>query len=284
MVGRLERVLIKHPRDAFISQEHLNQNWRTFNYSSCPDFGKALEEYRIFEEILKQHVPVVNYLPRDSNVGIDSIYTHDSVKITKNGAILLNMGKESRKNEPLAVKESLNELNIPVLGTIKGSGRVEGGDMLWIDEENLVVGRGYRTNDEGIKQLKTITSDIVDEFIITQLPHGDGPDACLHLMSLISLIDENLAVVYSKLMPVPFREMLLEKSIELLEVPDREYTTLGCNILALAPRKCIIVGGNLETRRMLEDTGIEVYEYAGEEISLKGTGGPTCLACPVVRK
>ena len=284
MIGKMERVLIKTPREAFVSQDFLYKNWNKFNYSSCPSYEKALEEYTSFEGLLKEHIPRINYMPYSQTVGLDSIFTHDPVKITKKGAILLNMGKPTRMNEPQAIQEYLNELSIPILGSITGEGKVEGGDLLWLDDKTLAIGRGYRTNDEGIKQLREISASIVGEFVIVPLPHGDGPEACLHLMSLISIIDEDLAVVYSKFMPVYFRELLITMGIKLLEVPEEEFLTLGSNVLAIEPRKCIMVAGNQKTKKLLENEGVEVFEYKGEEISLKGSGGPTCLTCPIVRK
>jgi len=285
MIGKLKRVLIKHPKDAFINQEYLNKNWRTYNYSSCPDFGKAFEEYQQFEKILRNFVPKIDYLPYyNETVGLDSIYTHDTVKITKKGAVMLKMGKDLRRNEPIAVKTYLKELGIPILGSITGNGIVEGGDLIWLDDKTLAIGRGYRTNDEGIIQLKKILTDLVEEYIVVQLPHGHGPDECLHLMSLVSLIDKDLAVVYSKFLPVFFRDILLGRGIQLLEVPDEEFFNLGSNILTLAPRICVMAADNRITKNLLEDEGVEVFEYSGYEISLKGTGGPTCLTCPVVRE
>lgn len=284
MIGNLHRLLIKTPKDAFISQEYVNKNWKKFNYTSCPNYEKALEEYSVFEEILKEHVPKINYLPCNENSGLDSIYTHDPVKITKSGAILLSMGKEIRENESQAIKDYLIKSNIPIIGSIVGGGKVEGGDVLWLDEKTLAIGRGYRTNDEGIKQLRELTASIVNKFIVVQLPHGDGSDACLHLMSLVSIIDEDLAVVYSKFLSVQFREMLIKRGIQLLEVPEEEFITLGSNVLTIAPRKCIMVAGNQKMKKLLENEGVEVFEYHGEEISIKGTGGPTCLTCPIVRE
>ncbi|MHA2247173.1 MAG: dimethylarginine dimethylaminohydrolase family protein [Candidatus Hodarchaeales archaeon] len=284
MIGTLHRVLIKTPKDAFISQEYVNKNWKKFGYKSCPNYEKALEEYSVFEEILKEHVPKINYLPYNENIGLDSIYTHDPVKIMKSGAIILSMGKESREKESQAMKDYLIKSNIPIIGSITGGGKVEGGDLLWLDEKTLAIGRGYRTNDEGIKQLRVLTASIVKKFIVVQLPHGDGPDACLHLMSLVSIIDENLAVVYSKFLSVKFREMLIKRGIQLLEVPEEEFNTLGSNVLTIAPRKCIMVAGNQKMKKLLENEGVEVFEYHGEEISIKGTGGPTCLTCPIVRE
>lgn len=283
MVGKIQSIIIKHPKDAFISQEHLDKNWERFNYVSVPDYEVGLEEYKVFENIIKENVTNVYYLPKDDNVGLDSIYTHDTCKITEKGAILFTPGKELRREEKNATKKFLVELGIPILGEISGTGIMEGGDVVWLDEKTIVVGRGYRTNYEGIRQLKELTKDVVDEFIVVELPHGDGADECLHLMSIISMVDKDLAVVYSKLMPVSFRELLIDRGIELIEVDDEEYLNLGSNVLALAPRVCLMVAGNPKTKRKLEEAGATVYEYKGDEISFKGTGGPTCLTMPLKR-
>jgi len=194
------------------------------------------------------------------------------------------MGKEKRRAEPHAAGEFLPKLGIPILGSITGEGRVEGGDVVWIDERTLAVGLGYRTNEEGIRQLKELTGDFVDEFIVVPLPHWKGPADVLHLMSLISPVDHNLAVVYSRLLPVPFREWLTRRGIQLLEVPDYEFETMACNILAVSPRKCVMISGSPQTKQMLEDRGIVVWEYRGEEISKKGAGGPTCLTMSLLRE
>ncbi|UCH98809.1 MAG: amidinotransferase [Candidatus Aminicenantes bacterium] len=283
MVGKIERIIIKRPVDAFISKEYLEAHWKAFNYSGCPDYEKVVREYEAFEKIIKTHVPEVHYLSRRDEVGLDSIYTHDAMKITQKGAILMNMGKEQRKNEPVVMKDFLTGLGIPILGAICGNGRMEGGDVVWLDEKTLVAARGYRTNDEGIQQLGELTKDIVNEFIVVPLPHAGGPFECLHLMSIISMIDKDLAVVYSRYMPVFFRELLIDRGIQLIEVDDEEYNSLGSNVLALAPRKCLVLAGNPGTKQKMEAAGVEVFEYEGSELSLKGTGGPTCLTCPVLR-
>lgn len=283
MIGKIERIIIKHPADAFISQGYLSRHWSSFNYTGCPNYEKVLQEFDGFEKIIKAHVPEVYYLPKDEAVGLDSIYTHDPVKITRKGAILLNMGKEQRKNEPASIRGYLKKLKIPILGAVTGEGRMEGGDMVWLDEQTLAVAQGYRTNEKGIRQLKELTGDIVKEFIVVPLPHAGGPMECLHLMSIISLIDKDLAVVYSRYMPVFFREILVQRGIRLIETDEGEYNTLGSNVLALAPGKCLYLSGNPKTKKKMEAAGVEVIEYEGSELSLKGTGGPTCLTCPVKR-
>lgn len=283
-VDPIKRLLLKHPKDAFISQENIWTQWKELNYSDCPNYTRAVEEYDKFVELLKKFIPEIHYLPENDQTGLDSIYIHDAVIITNKGAILCNMGKEKRLGESSAAGKFLLDLAIPILGSITGEGKLEGGDVVWIDEQTLAVGLGYRTNEEGIRQLKELARDLIDEFLVVPLPHWKGPDDVLHLMSIISPIDHDLAVVYSRLLPVPFREWLLRRSIRLLEVPDSEYETMACNILAVAPRRCIMISGNPRTKQMLEVEGIEVREYEGEEISRKGAGGPTCLTRPLFRK
>ncbi|MDZ7364124.1 MAG: arginine deiminase family protein [candidate division KSB1 bacterium] len=180
--------------------------------------------------------------------------------------------------------EFFSKMNVPILGVIAGNGRLEGGDVVWLDERTLAVGRGYRTNDEGIRQLQQLLKDLVDEVVVVPLPHWRGPHEVLHLMSLISPIDVDLALVCSKLLPVPFRERLLARGFRLLEVPDEEYESMGCNVLAIAPRKCMMLAGNPRTKALLMNEGVEVWEYLGEEISRKGAGGPTCLTRPIWRE
>jgi N-dimethylarginine dimethylaminohydrolase len=283
-VDQIRSLLLKHAKDAFISLDNIQSQWKELNYMASPDYDKAQEEYDNFVEYLKKSIPEIYYLPQNDKTGLDSIYVHDPVIITNKGAILCNMGKEKRRAEPPAAGEFLLELGIPILGSISGEGTLEGGDVVWIDECTLAVGLGYRTNEEGIRQLKEFTRDFVDEFVVVPLPHWKGPGDVLHLMSLISPVDHDLAVVYSRLLPVPFREWLLRRGIQLFDVPDSEYETMACNILAVSPRKCIMISGNPQTKKMLEDKGIEVWEYGGEEISKKGAGGPTCLTRPLLRE
>jgi len=283
-VDQIKSLLLKHPKDAFVSQEYIQSQWKELNYLASPNYDKAQEEYGDFVECLKKSISGIYYLPQNDKTGLDSVYVHDPVIITNKGAILCNMGKEKRRAEPQAAGEFLIKMGIPILGVITGEGTLEGGDVVWIDERTLAVGLGYRTNEEGIRQLKEFSKDIVDKFIVVPLPHWKGPGDVLHLMSLISPVDHDLAVVYSRLLPVPFREWLLRRGIRLLEVSDSEFETMACNILAVSPRKCIMISGNPRTKQMLEDKGIEVWEYGGEEISNKGAGGPTCLTRPLLRE
>lgn len=282
-VGKIQKILIKHPKDAFVSQKNVDAQWKELNYSGCPDYGKALEEYEKFIDLLKKEASEIHYLPQSDKVGLDSIYARDALLVTNKGAILCNMGKDLRRGEPEATGDYLSELGIPVLGAITGEGRLEGGDVIWLDERTLAVGQGYRTNQAGINQLRELTAELVDEFVVVPLPHWRGAEHVFHLMSLISPVDSDLAVVYSRLLPIPFRQWLINRGIKLLEVPDSEFPTMACNVLAVSPHRCITLSGNPCTKQMLQDEGVEVWELVGEEISKKGAGGPTCLTRPLLR-
>jgi N-dimethylarginine dimethylaminohydrolase len=281
--GALRRVLIKHARDAFGSQSAIDAQWRGLGFTSPPDFDRALKEYDGLLDAIAQSRAQVETLPADAGLTLDSIYVRDASVISDRGAVLCQMGKPQRTGEPEAQQAFLRTLRIPVLGSIQPPGRLEGGDVVWLGPRTLAVGRGYRTNAEGIRQLHDLLGDAVDEVIAVALPHWRGPGDVFHLMSIMSPIDRDLAVVYSPLMSVPFRERLLDDGMTLIEVPDKEFESMGANVLALGPRRCLMVAGNPRTRARLERAGVEVVEYAGQEISLKGGGGPTCLTRPLER-
>jgi N-dimethylarginine dimethylaminohydrolase len=178
---------------------------------------------------------------------------------------------------PFAEQRAFEAAGIPILGVIRAPGTLEGGDVAWLDENTLAVGHTYRTNAEGIMQLTALLAPLGVHVITVPLPHYKGPADVFHLMSILSPVDTNLAVVYSPLMPVGFRNHLLNRGYRLVEVPEREFESMGCNVLAMAPRVCLMVEGNPLTRKALELEGCMVYEYKGDEISVKGGGGPTCL-------
>ena len=282
-VGRLRRVAVKHARDAFGDAAAVDRQWRDLGYTARPDVTAATAEYERFLALLETAGIETLRLPPDPTVGLDSLYARDASIVCERGVILCNMGKPQRRTEPAVQEAAFGTAGIPIRGRITGDGTVEGGDVCWIDERTLAVGRGYRTNDAGIRQLRDLVQDCVDEVVVVPLPHWHGPEDVFHLMSIVSPIDRDLFLVYSPLMPVPFREALISRGIELVEIPDSEFATLGCNVLAVAPREVLIVAGNLETRARLERAGVTVHEFAGREICLKGGGGPTCLTRPLMR-
>jgi N-dimethylarginine dimethylaminohydrolase len=281
--GRLIAVAVKPVRDAFHSDDALERHWRDLGYVARPAFSAAVAEYARFVALLEAAAVEVLCLPAHETDGLDSLYARDAAIVCDAGVILCNMTKAQRTSEPRAHEAAYRAAGIPIHGRIEGDGRVEGGDVCWIDPRTLAVGRGYRTNDAGIRQLADLLRGSVDELMVVPLPHWRGPDDVFHLMSIVSPIDRDLFLVYAPLVPVPFREALLARGIELVSVPDAELATLGCNVLALAPREVLMVAGNPETRTRLVRAGVTVHEFSGQEICLKGGGGPTCLTRPLER-
>jgi N-dimethylarginine dimethylaminohydrolase len=282
-VGQIRQLVLKHVRDAFVDEATIDRQWRQLNYIGRPDLGRAIAEYDQFVALLEGLGTEVTFLPRDGNVTMDSVYPRDAVIPTDNGVILCSMGKEERRTEPAAIGGLLSRLDVPILGTISGAGRLEGGDVTWLDRTTLAVGRGYRTNDEGIRQLRHLLGKDV-EVVVVPLPHWRGPADVFHLMSMISPVAADLAVVFSPLLPVPFREFLIDRGFGLVDVPDQEFESMGCNVLAAAPRVCLLRSGNPITRQRLEAAGVAVHEFAGDEICGRGAGGPTCLTRPLARE
>lgn len=195
-VGRLTRLLLKRPEDSFLSQENLDVNWKEYNYLGPPDYVRACAEYDAFAALLSDSVPEIHYLKGNPDAGLDSLYVRDALLIAEGGAVFLNMSKPQRRGEPAAASRVLSELGIPVLGEIREPGKVEGGDVVWFDRNTLAIGQGYRTNAEGIRQLTEILSDSVSSIQVVPLPHWKGPGDVLHLMSLISPLDQDLALVF----------------------------------------------------------------------------------------
>jgi N-dimethylarginine dimethylaminohydrolase len=284
MVGRLRRVVVKRPAEAFVSTEKIEREWQRLGFTSPPDLKKAEEEFAQLEEILRQEGVEILYLPADERTTLDSIYTHDPVLITEAGAIILQMGKKERGGEPEAFEDALKSWGVPTLSRLSGKATAEGGDLLWLDEKTLIVGRGFRTNQEGIDQLQEILQPLGVKVLAYDLPYWAGPGEVLHLMSFISLLDVDLAVVYKRLLPVAFYKLLLERGIELVDISEEEFPTQGCNVLAISPRRVVILKGNPVTATRLRQAGCFVYELPGEEIAFKGSGGPTCLTRPLLRE
>ena len=283
-VGRITSVFIKNVNAAFRSNQFISSQWRKLNFLSKPNFDEAKNEYSFFEEIVKKQGTEVHYFPESDQVKIDSIYCRDAAIATDGGAIICRMGKEGRINEPLQERLAFEKNGIKILGEIEEPGTLEGGDVAWLDQKTLAVGHTYRTNESGIEQLRILLQSIGVNLTVAEMPHYKGKSDVFHLMSVLSPVDDNLAVVYSHLMPLKFRNELIDRGFELVEVPDNEFESMGCNVLAIAPRKCVMVKGNPITKQRLENVGCTVLEYQGQEISLKGGGGPTCLTRPILRE
>lgn len=282
--GTLQSVFIKKAADAFVDASTIRQQWQALNFLSEPDFQQAQNEYHHFEKFLRTTNPEIHHFESDGSVTMDSLYCRDASIATDKGIIICRMGKDGRMNEPSAALKIYEKAGIPILGKIESPGTVEGGDVAWLDQNTLAIGRTYRTNVEGIRQMRALLAPCGVSVVEVQLPHYKGPSDVFHLMSIFSPVDKNLAVVYSPLMPIVFREELIQRGYQLIEVPDAEFESMGCNVLAIAPRQCLMVKGNDITKERLQQAGCTVLEYDGIEISYKGGGGPTCLTRPLWRK
>ena len=279
MVAPLKKVLVRRPDADFGVQDY-----KTWHYTAQPDVQKAQQEHDAFVAIMQQQGIEVAYHITPCPGRADAIFVHDPVILTNNGAIILRMGKALRHGEEEAIEQTLHELGIPTLYKLHDDATAEGGDILWLDETTLAIGRGFRTNDAGIAQIQEAVKDLGVKVIVVELPYDQGKEACLHLQSLISLVDYKTALVYKKLLPVSFVAYLERVGFTLVDVPDNEYLTMGPNVLALAPKVCLTIEGNHETKRRLEHAGCTVHTYKGDEISHKAEGGATCLTRPLLRQ
>lgn len=277
MVLPLRRVLVRRPDAAFADADPA-----AWHYTARPDLVAAQLEHDQFVRILSAAGAEVIRHDAPAPGMADAIYVHDPVLITDRGAILMRMGKPLRRGEEEAIGRCLEAAGVPIHFRLHGEALGEAGDCLWLDASTLAVGQGYRTNAASLGQLRQALGPDI-EIVPVELPYFTGPDACLHLMSLVSLVDADLAVVYSSLMPVPFRQRLRSSGFRLVEVPEEEFATLGSNVLTLAPRHCVMLEGNPVTQARLVAAGCRVETYRGREISLKAEGGPTCLTRPVLR-
>jgi len=278
MVAPLRRVLIRRPDQSFAVESP-----ELWHYTSRPDLAIAQQEHDELAAMLRRAGAEVIEHSAAQPGRADAIFVFDPALITDHGAIMLSMGKQLRRGEEQAMAQRFAELGIPVLATLHGEARAEGGDLLWLDHDTLAVGLGFRTNAEGLRQLRSALEPIGVSVVPVDLPYYTGPEACLHLLSLISLVDHDLAVVSPPLLAVSFYQELQRRGIRMIEVPDTEFLTMGTNVLALAPGECLMLAGNPITQALLKAAGCEVLTYKGDEISLKAEGGPTCLTRPVLR-
>lgn len=283
MTAPLRRVVVKRPEQAFRSAGEIARQEKALGFLGPPDLEKSVAEHRRFVELMEAAGAEVLYLPEDPRTGLDSIYTHDPAIVTDEGAVIFQTGKEARRGEGPAMAEALRGWGVPVLGRVEGAATAEGGDLLWLDPRTLLVGRSFRTNAAGAEALRRILAPLGVSVLEMHLAVFRGRGEVLHLQSTISLLDERLAVVHRPLLPVPLLELLEERGFELIDIPEAEFPSQGCNVLALGPRRAILLRGNPVTRARLEAAGCDVEELEGSEIAVKGSGGPTCLTRPLLR-
>jgi N-dimethylarginine dimethylaminohydrolase len=282
MWGPLRKVAVRRPSEAMISEAKIAAEWQPLNYHSAPRFEEAKAEFSAFEKILTNTGAETIHLPSAADLTLDSIYAHDALIVTPRGLVRPWMGKPARRTEAQVNSAHLEKLGYPIAGEITAPGLIEGGDLVWIDHNTLLAGIGYRTNLEGVRQLQNLVGPDV-EVMWFDMPHHKGRADVFHLMSFLSPVDRDLAVVYLPLMPVRLVEFLESRAFNFVHVPDAEFPTMGCNVLALGPRHATMVAGNPETERRMRAAGIKVETFSGAEICRKGEGGPTCMTRPLVR-
>ena len=274
MTAPLRRVFVRRP-SADVSR------WREFGWRSEPDPARLASEHEGLCAALEDAGAELVVGEPAPGGNLDAIYVFDPALVSDAGVILLRPGKESRRVEVPAIRADFQGAGISIASELTAPAVAEGGDTLWLDEHTLVVGLGYRTNATGAAQIAVALPTV--DVLTVDLPHHRGRGEVLHLLSLISPLADDLALVYLPLMPVRLVQLLQERSVELIEVPDEEFDSMGCNVLALAPRVVLALDGNPETRGRMEAAGVGVRTYTGEELSRKGDGGPTCLTRPLER-
>ena len=255
--------------------------WREYGWRSAPDPARAAAEHEAFRALLTDAGAEVVVGTSPAPEDPDAIYTYDPVLMTDEGAILLRPGKPGRRGEPSIAAADLEAAGVPMVAALGEPALAEGGDMCWLDRETLLVGVGYRTTTAGVEALRALLPDVT--VVSFDLPHLGGPAECTHLLSFVSMLDVDLAVASLPHLPVRLVEVLRDAGVQIVEVPDAEFDSMGANVLALGPRVALALGGNPETRRRMETVGVEVRTYEGGEISRKGDGGPTCLTKPLER-
>ena len=282
MVAPLRRVLMKRPGAAMA-----NADPDVWHYAGPLSLDQLRSDHDRFVEIIKAAGAEIVFLGDEADASADAVFTHDPSLVTDEGAIILRMGKKVRRPEPECHRACFEQLGIPILGAIEEPGTVEAGDCVWLNQQTLAVGVGFRTNESGVGQLIKLLEPLSVTVLLFDLPVGNGPDSCLHLMSVISMLDEDLALVHWPLMPVRLRRLLEDQKIEPISAPADEYDVSGSisvNALALGPRQIAMVEGSPKTIDLLRQSGCDVATFPGSELCLKAEGGPTCLTRPILRR
>jgi len=283
MVGTLERVLVCSPQNAGWSDRHVSSHWKELGFSHAPNFQQAQKQHDALCRELQQAGAEVVCLPASKSFSLDAVYAHDSSLPTNSGVLLMNPGKPNRRAEAREHHKSYEKLGISLVGQIEAPGTCEAGDMVWLDAGTLLVGRGYRTNAAGIEQLRSLLAPKGVDVIAAPLPYGAGPSACLHLMSLISLLDESTAVVDLSWLAVETVELLRQRGYDFIEIDASERDSLACNVLSLGDRRLLALAENKKTNDRLREAGFDVRTFSGSELCINGSGGPTCLTRPFQR-
>ena len=283
MVDRLQRVLVCPPHSAGWDTSAAATRWRELGFAHAPDFEKAKGQHDELFRQLQAAGAEVAHLPVSSTLTLDAVYTHDPSFATDYGMVVMNPGKANRVAEAAQHRKFYQTLGISMLGEITPPGATEAGDMIWLDAKTLLIGLGYRTNAAGIAQMRALLAPKGVEVISAPLPYGPGPSACLHLMSLISFLDEQTAVVDLPWLAVETVEMLKSRAYRFVEIDYSERDTLACNILSLGEKRLLALEENQKTNQKLRQAGFDVRTFPGSELCVNGSGGPTCLTRPLLR-
>jgi len=283
MVAPLLRVLVGPPEAAGWDDAGRESRWRELGYARPPSSPAARQEHAALRAALLDAGAELVDLPGSDDLSLDAVYTHDASFITDRGAIVLRMGKPARAAEPARHAVFYRAEGIRVLGEIGEPGTVEGGDLVWLDATSLLAGRGYRTNAAGIDQLRALLAPLGVEVIAAPLPHGEGPERCLHLMSLMSMLDEGAVLVDPGRLAVEIMEILRARRFGLIEIDPAERDSLACNVLSLGGKRLLAFEENPRTIARLRAAGFEVRAIPGRELGGNGGGGPTCLTRPLRR-
>lgn len=280
MVGQLERVLVCSPHSAAWEKA---AGWRELGFHHAPDFKVAQSQHDALCHQLESAGAEVIHLQAAADLSLDAVYTHDPSLATDFGLIAMRPGKPNRQPEAPRHRDFCQALGIPTLAEIQSPGTTEAGDMVWLDSKTLLVGHGYRTNPAGITQMRTALAQKGVEVLSAPLPYGPGPSACLHLMSLISLLDEGTVLVDLPWLAVETVELLKARGYRFVEIEYSERDSLACNVLSLGRRRLLALEENRKTNDRLRQAGFDVRTFAGSELCINGSGGPTCLTRPLLR-
>ena len=283
MTADLKRVVVCTPAAAGWGDATRADGWKSLGYFHRPELSVADTQHRRLIDALGRSGVEIISLPEGEGLHLDAVYTHDASLVTDYGAICLQMGKAGRAGEPGRHAELYRSLDIPILGIMEPPATAEAGDIVWLDETTLLVGRGYRTNDAGIESLREWLGPKGVEVIAAPLPYGPGPSACLHLMSLMSLLDDRTILVDLSWLSVPTVELLQERRFRLIEIVTSERDSMACNVLALGSQRLLAIEENTETNARLREHGFQVETFPSSEICQNGSGGPTCLTRPILR-
>ncbi len=281
MSGKLESVLMRRPGASLLAADPA-----LWHYGPAFHAQKALVQYQAFTDLVEKAGVTILWMEDRGDGLADAMFAQDPSLMTDAGAVILRMGKPLRAGEPDLHEAAYRAAGIPVVGRVQAPGAVEGGDCLWLDAKTLVIGRGVRSNEAGIAQVRQMLAPAGIEVLGFDLPLWLGEEACLHLMSVISPLAPDLALVHAPLLPAPFYQLLKSRGIQLLVAPEDEFHAsmgLNLNVLPVAPKQVIMVAGFDKTRAVMEAAGCVVETFEGDALCIACEGGPTCLNRPILR-